>query len=162
MVDDLLSGIKDDVDLEETSNQPILNLYEAYLELQDKFDLERRLPNEPKGSDLKTAVRSLPSDLKLRLINQYVADIRIATEMPLSEEVTGTPKSAVDRIWEDRPLRRWIVKVLIISVIAFFFVLVGTVLTIGYLTGKITDGTFINTLMNTAVEVLKIIFGVGV
>lgn len=159
MVDDLLSSIKDEILVEDTTSVALQNLYEAYLRIQEAAELEVQLGDNPTGKELKEAVRHLPAELKLRLLNKYVEDQKTAMGLTVGETPVEGPKSPIDRIWEDRPLRRFIVKTLVVGVVGFIFVLLGVVVSIGYFTGKFTDGVLINTLLNTAIEVIKLIFG---
>ena len=75
-------------------------------------------------------------------------------EQPTTEE--STP---IERIWGDTVLRRWIVKFVITSTFGMMFLVVGAAIALGYMTGVFTDGVFFTAVINTATEIIKLIFG---
>jgi hypothetical protein len=62
-------------------------------------------------------------------------------------------------VWNDTILRRFIVKAVLITALVLLVATFGAALTIAVMSGKISDGVVVNTMMNSAMEIVKLIFG---
>lgn len=168
MVTDILHAVPDELVLGEVTadNRPVFNLYNQYLAIQRITVTSKQLDENSTGKDLKEAVQLLPVELRLKLINQFFNDQKIS--LGLSTETTtfaiqgDADESVVTTVMRDRKLRNWIIMFVMILIGVIVLMVIGSVIAIGMMTGSITDGFFVNTIMNTAIEVIKLILGSGI
>lgn len=156
MVNDILSDIKDSVLLTELKTEdPAYDLYQEYLLVADSYEKSVKLTDTATGADLKAAIDSLPSKEKLRLLHLYAESDKVETET----KHTSTKDSVVEKVWNDTYLRRFIIKTLIGTVVFLIIISIGAALAVAFMTGKISDGVIINSIMDTAIEIVKMMFG---
>jgi len=161
MVDRILDSIADDLRLGDVTevNDAIRNLVEAYNQIAS---LENRVfvTEDSTGRELKLLIGNLDSAIKIKLINKYEEDrTKMFNEAFKLEQPTTEESTPIERIWGDTILRRWIVKFVITSTFGMLFLVVGAAIALGYMTGVFTDGVFFTAVINTATEIIKLIFG---
>ena len=161
MVDRILDSIADDLRLGDVTevNDAIRNLVEAYNQIAS---LENRVfvTEDSTGRELKLLIGSLDNVIKIKLINKYEEDrTKMFNEAFKLERPTTEESTPIERIWGDTILRRWIVKFVITSTFGMLFLVVGAAIALGYMTGVFTDGVFFTAVINTATEIIKLIFG---
>ena len=161
MVDRILDSIADDLRLGDVTgvNDAIRNLVEAYNQIAS---LENRVfvTEDSTGRELKLLVGNLDNVIKIKLINKYEEDrTKMFNEAFKLEQPTTEESTPIERIWGDTILRRWIVKFVITSTFGMLFLVVGAAIALGYMTGVFTDGVFFTAVINTATEIIKLIFG---
>ena len=161
MVDRILDSIADDLRLGDVTgvNDAIRNLVEAYNQIAS---LENRVfvTEDSTGRELKLLIGNLDNVIKIKLINKYEEDrTKMFNEAFKLEQPTTEESTPIERIWGDTILRRWIVKFVITSTFGMLFLVVGAAIALGYMTGVFTDGVFFTAVINTATEIIKLIFG---
>ena len=161
MVDRILDSIADDLRLGDVTevNDAIRNLVEAYNQMAS-LECKTFVTKDSTGRELKLLIGGLDNAIKIKLINKYEEDRTkmineaFKLEQPITEE--NTP---IERIWGDTVLRRGIVKFVITATFGMLFLVVGAAIALGYMTGVFTDGVFFTAVINTATEIIKLIFG---
>ena len=167
MVDSILETIDNEAKLGELSavNPAIDRLIKAYLDYTAVATTDLPyLTEDSTGAELKAAIISLEPKLKLKLISKYNSDreeMLKQTYPTNTEEKTNVADTPIERIWEDTVLRRWIVKFVLIASFSMVLLVTGAAIALGLLTGAFTDGVFFSAILNTATELIKIIFGVS-
>ena len=161
MVNRILDSIADDLRLGDVTevNDAIRNLVEAYNQIAS---LENRVfvTEDSTGRELKLLIGNLDNVIKIKLINKYEEDrTKMFNEAFKLEQPTTEESTPIERIWGDTILRRWIVKFVITSTFGMLFLVVGAAIALGYMTGAFTDGVFFTVVINTATEIIKLIFG---
>ena len=161
MVNRILDSIADDLRLGDVTevNDAIRNLVEAYNQIAS---LENRVfvTEDSTGRELKLLIGNLDNAIKIKLINKYEEDrTKMFNEAFKLEQPTTEESTPIERIWGDTILRRWIVKFVITSTFGMLFLVVGAAIALGYMTGVFTDGVFFTAVINTATEIIKLIFG---
>ena len=161
MVNRILDSIADDLRLGDVTevNDAIRNLVEAYNQIAS---LENRVfvTEDSTGRELKLLIGNLDNVIKIKLINKYEEDrTKMFNEAFKLEQPTTEESTPIERIWGDTILRRWIVKFVITSTFGMLFLVVGAAIALGYMTGVFTDGVFFTAVINTATEIIKLIFG---
>lgn len=161
MVNRILDSIADDLRLGDVTevNDAIRNLVEAYNQIAS---LENRVfvTEDSTGRELKLLIGNLDNVIKIKLINKYEEDrTKMFNEAFKLEQPTTEESTPIERIWGDTILRRWIVKFVITSTFGMLFLVVGAAIALGYMTGAFTDGVFFTAVINTATEIIKLIFG---
>lgn len=161
MVDRILDSIADDLRLGDVTevNDAIRNLVEAYNQIAS---LENRVfvTEDSTGRELKLLIGNLDNTIKIKLINKYEEDrTKMFNEAFKLEQPTTEESTPIERIWGDTILRRWIVKFVITATFGMLFLVVGAAIALGYMTGVFTDGVFFTAVINTATEIIKLIFG---
>ena len=161
MVDRILDSIADDLRLGDVTeiNDAIRNLVEAYNQIAS-LEHKALVTKDSTGRELKLLIGSLDNSIKIKLINKYEEDrTKMFNEAFKLEQPTTEENTPIERIWGDTVLRRWIVKFVITSTFGMLFLVVGAAIALGYMTGVFTDGVFFTAVINTATEIIKLIFG---
>ena len=162
MVDRILNSIADDLRLGDVTevNDAIRNLVEAYNQMAS-LEGKTFVTEDSTGRELKLLIGGLDNAIKIKLINKYEEDRTkmINEAFKLEQPTTGEENTPIERIWGDTVLRRWIVKFVITATFGMLFLVVGATIALGYLTGVFTDGVFFTAVINTATEIIKLIFG---
>lgn len=158
MLDELLATISDDIKLSSITkelNPAVYGLIQDYKQVCNEVPGSILLTEEDSIGDLKSALNELPVEVKIDLFKKFI-------DQREKDHPKDSVKNTVLRsIWGDEVLRRWIVKTIVITAIVIFLLVIGSSITLGIITGKISDGALTNTLLNTAYEMLKLIFGAG-
>lgn len=163
MVDRILDSIADDLRLGDVTevNDAIRNLVEAYNQMAS-LESKTFVTEDSTGRELKLLISGLDSAIKIKLINKYEEDrTKMINEAFKLEQPTTEENTPIERIWGDTVLRRWIVKFVITTTFGMLFLVVGAAIALGYMTGVFTDGVFFTAVINTATEIIKLIFGVS-
>ena len=161
MVNRILDSIADDLRLGDVTeiNDAIRNLVEAYNQIAS-LEHKALVTKDSTGRELKLLIGSLDNSIKIKLINKYEEDrTKMFNEAFKLEQPTTEENTPIERIWGDTVLRRWIVKFVITSTFGMLFLVVGAAIALGYMTGVFTDGVFFTAVINTATEIIKLIFG---
>lgn len=161
MVDRILDSIADDLRLGDVTevNEAIRNLVEAYNQIAS-LEHKALVTKDSTGRELKLLIGGLDNAIKIKLINKYEEDrTKMFNEAFKLEQPTTEENTPIERIWGDTVLRRWIVKFVITSTFGMLFLVVGAAIALGYMTGVFTDGVFFTAVINTATEIIKLIFG---
>lgn len=161
MVDRILDSIADDLRLGDVTevNDAIRNLVEAYNQMAS-LESKTFVTEDSTGRELKLLISGLDSAIKIKLINKYEEDrTKMINEAFKLEQPTTEENTPIERIWGDTVLRRWIVKFVITATFGMLFLVVGATIALGYMTGVFTDGVFFTAVINTATEIIKLIFG---
>lgn len=163
MVDRILDSIADDLRLGDVTevNDAIRNLVEAYNQMAS-LESKTFVTEDSTGRELKLLIGGLDNAIKIKLINKYEEDrTKMINEAFKLEQPTTEENTPIERIWGDTVLRRWIVKFVITATFGMLFLVVGATIALGYMTGVFTDGVFFTAVINTATEIIKLIFGVS-
>ena len=163
MVDRILDSIADDLRLGDVTevNDAIRNLVEAYNQMAS-LESKTFVTEDSTGRELKLLIGGLDNAIKIKLINKYEEDrTKMINEAFKLEQPTTGENTPIERIWGDTVLRRWIVKFVITATFGMLFLVVGAAIALGYMTGVFTDGVFFTAVINTATEIIKLIFGVS-
>lgn len=161
MVDRILDSIADDLRLGDVTevNDAIRNLVEAYNQMAS-LESKTFVTEDSTGRELKLLIGGLDNAIKIKLINKYEEDrTKMINEAFKLEQPTTEENTPIERIWGDTVLRRWIVKFVITATFGMLFLVVGATIALGYMTGVFTDGVFFTAVINTATEIIKLIFG---
>lgn len=161
MVDRILDSIADDLRLGDVTevNDAIRNLVEAYNQMAS-LESKTFVTEDSTGRELKLLIGGLDNAIKIKLINKYEEDrTKMINEAFKLEQPTTEENTPIERIWGDTVLRRWIVKFVITTTFGMLFLVVGATIALGYMTGVFTDGVFFTAVINTATEIIKLIFG---
>ena len=161
MTQTILKDISDDIVLLNLSENDgtLYDLYNAYLEIEESVPGAVKLEDTATGKELKAAIEALPGKEKLRLINIYANEPVVpgaVTNSTIQDDLRAT---VVNKVWNDTILRRFIVKAVLITALVLLVATFGAALTIAVMSGKISDGVVVNTMMNSAMEIVKLIFG---
>lgn len=161
MVDRILDSIADDLRLGDVTevNDAIRNLVEAYNQMAS-LESKTFVTEDSTGRELKLLIGGLDNAIKIKLINKYEEDrTKMINEAFKLEQPTTEENTPIERIWGDTVLRRWIVKFVITATFGMLFLVVGATIALGYMTGVFNDGVFFTAVINTATEIIKLIFG---
>ena len=161
MVDRILDSIADDLRLGDVTdvNDAIRNLVEAYNQMAS-LESKTFVTEDSTGRELKLLIGGLDNAIKIKLINKYEEDrTKMINETFKLGQPTTEENTPIERIWGDTVLRRWIVKFVITATFGMLFLVVGATIALGYMTGVFTDGVFFTAVINTATEIIKLIFG---
>lgn len=161
MVDRILDSIADDLRLGDVTdvNDAIRNLVEAYNQMAS-LESKTFVTEDSTGRELKLLIGGLDNAIKIKLINKYEEDrTKMINETFKLEQPTTEENTPIEHIWGDTVLRRWIVKFVITATFGMLFLVVGATIALGYMTGVFTDGVFFTAVINTATEIIKLIFG---
>lgn len=155
LLDRVLQGVPD--------HRPLLERMgnsEAICALVDEYNLHSRtLFHVPEmvtgltiGADFKEALRQLDPDDQLRLLYKY------------SDVLHGRhklPKETVEKV-EERRLRHFVVRSVTIVGSAGVFLIAGAMVAFAYKSGALADGAIVSSIIGPAMEILKLIFQIGV
>lgn len=162
MLSDLVQTIEDDVvyndDLAD-SNPALYRLFESYIEIQPSLENAPEINEGGTGADLKAALKLIPVKDRLDLLTEYSNQLNGKGNSEKTKDNDNSNDSVANKIWNDVTLRRWLVKSLTRTAIGLMLLVTGAVIALGLMTGSIGDGVFVNTILNTAIEVMKLIFG---
>lgn len=161
MVDRILDSIADDLRLGDVTevNDAIRNLVEAYNQMAS-LESKTFVTEDSTGRELKLLIGGLDNAIKIKLINKYEEDrTKMINETFKLGQPTTEENTPIEHIWGDTVLRRWIVKFVITATFGMLFLVVGATIALGYMTGVFTDGVFFTAVINTATEIIKLIFG---
>ena len=161
MTQTILKDISDDIVLLNLSENDgtLYDLYNAYLEIEECVPGAVKLEDTATGKELKAAIEALPGKEKLRLINIYANEPVVPGTVTNSTVQDDLRVTVVNKVWNDTILRRFIVKAVLITALVLLVATFGAALTIAVMSGKISDGVVVNTMMNSAMEIVKLIFG---
>ena len=161
MVQTILKDISDDIVLLNLSENDgtLYDLYNAYLEIEGSVPGAVKLEDTATGKELKAAIEALPGKEILRLINIYANEPVVPSAVTNSTVQDDLRATVVNKVWNDTILRRFIVKAVLITALVLLVATFGAALTIAVVSGKISDGVVVNTMMNSAMEIVKLIFG---
>ena len=161
MTQTILKDISDDIVLLNLSENDgtLYDLYNAYLEIEESVSGAVKLEDTATGKELKAAIEALPGKEKLRLINIYANEPVVPGAVTNSTVQDDLRATVVNKVWNDTILRRFIVKAVLITALVLLVATFGAALTIAVMSGKISDGVVVNTMMNSAMEIVKLIFG---
>lgn len=157
LLERILSKFDDNVLLSDLTeaDTPAYTLYLCYLDVQAEHDNVAELPDDAKTGDLKSMIRQLSSEYQAELLDKRS---QYSEETNNSVSVGDDQDSFVKQIWNDVPLRRWIVKAMVYFAFFIITLAVGVGFATAYYTGNLSDGIFTNTVMNTGMEIFKLIF----
>lgn len=95
-----------------------------------------------KLSDFKDLLVKLPESLQLRMLNEY--------------KTNGCQEPEAVR--EDRQLKHWVVRTMVLVVAAISLIIVGAITAIGVRSGDFTQGPVVDSIINAAITILKLVF----
>lgn len=163
VVESILHRIKDNEPLVDqiAVHESVAELVKAYNKLSMAHNLEGResmyiVTGETFGSDLKRYIHHLPENEQIKLLDRYLlhfVDVAGA-EVPPPLPITTAEQEAVR---DERRLKHWVFKIAVLAGLFFFFLLMGAIVAI-LAHEKTTDNALIKTLMETAGEVIKLLF----
>lgn len=119
------------------------------------------------GSDLKLYIAMMTAYEQMKLMNRYLSNLAAAPTpakkkvVPVAEETDDADaESTIDHsdVKEDRQLRRFMIKTLFITVMVLLFIVIGAVIAIMVHNHSVPDNVLIKTIMQTAAEIIKILF----
>lgn len=122
-------------------DQALGRLVEFYNTTQEvgelpKADLDLKL------GDFKSLLIKLPESLQLRMLNEY--------------KTNGSQEPEAVR--EDRKLKHWVVRTVVLVFAAVALIIVGAITAIGVRTGDFTQGPVVDSIINAAITILKLVF----
>ncbi len=129
-----------------TASHPAAALVQAYREVAENEDDAPALSDEDSGLQLKQYIEALDSGYQVDLLAVYRNRMRPKQIMDDPEEV------------EKRKLKTFMIKGGFIFFCSLILVVTGSVLTLGYKQGVMPDSSFLSGLIDTASEILKLIF----
>lgn len=140
--------------------------------------LNERRPGQYPLGDLITAYEALAavnsniakieSDWTIDHLRDAVSKLTVA-ERNILTGMLGSDPSQCASPWayespkerEERQLWHFVIKVVVLSIIPTIMVLTGAVVILGLVSGKVSANFLTSTLLNTAMEILKLIVGTG-
>jgi hypothetical protein len=127
---------------------------------------------ETYGSDFKRYITYLPASEQLRLLNHYLSHFPMSAQGDVKREDGEEDKEDEDEeekdkkptpydaqvAKEERQRRFWLLKTVVYSTLALMFILVGAMVAIMVHNHSMPDNALIKTFMETAIELIKILF----
>ena len=156
MVEELLKELADDkvlnckcADPVPVCSSPVCELLSSYTKLTKK-DADLPAPESDwNGRDLKDALSvAEPKDVIPMLYTYQQASIN------------STPSYDYEApaVRDTRLHKQWISKALIITACIMLLVVAGAVIALGVMTGNLTNGPFVDTVLTAAMEIIRIVF----
>lgn len=155
---DLLNQVLQGVD----DNRPLLQRMETSEALrvlvdeynkfaQTLFEVPSAVTGLTEGRHFKAALRKLDPDAQLTLLKKY------------SDVLHGRHTQALENEKaEERKHRHWVVKATLIFVGCGILLIAGAMVAFAYKSGALPDSAVVSTIIKPALEILKLIFSVGV
>lgn len=111
-------------------------------------------------------VDKIDDDWTIDHLRKAVAKLTVAERTILTGMLSADPSQCASP-WayetpkerEERQLWHFVIKVAVISVIPTIMFLTGAVVILGMMSGKVSANFLTSTLLNTAMEIMKLIFG---
>ncbi len=165
VVENILHRIKDDEHV-----GPAINEHESVAELVKGYnrhaltnDFESRggmyvVTGETYGVDLKRYIHQLPAVEQLRLLDNYLKHFPDNSDGDELSTAAMVHIVESDAVREERRLKHWMVKTIITFCLFSIFTLTGAVIAIMAHNKQTPDSVFIKTIMDTAAEVIKLLF----
>lgn len=148
LVANVLKTIPDESSVVEiiASSQPAADLVKAYRELSINIDEAPVLNDIDTGAKLKEYIELLDSGYQVDLLAVFRNRLR-------PKQVLEDPEAV-----EKRKLRTWLIKAGFICASVFMVAVLGATVALGYKQGVMPDSSVLTGFINTAGEVLKLIF----
>jgi hypothetical protein len=127
---------------------PVHELFEAYKKLAENDDTIPLLTDENSGWDFKEALDQLSAEHQIALLYPYLR----ASSPQFEEE--ESPLEVRSRI----RLREWFIRLFGYSILVAVALLVGATVTIAVKEGKAPSSEFLETFLEYATEVAKVLF----
>lgn len=153
LVKAILKGISDDriIGNHIAIASPMRDLIEQYNKLAFNNDALPPVLSTSTGEQLKQAVAMLDPEIQVALLHKYsVATKTLDTPTLYAED----PIKA-----DERKFRIYVAKLFVTMIAIMMFVLMGVVIALSVKDGKLANEGVIQTLMETAGEIIKLIIG---
>lgn len=163
VVEKILYRIKDDdtVSVLIADDGPVAKLVKAYNRLALDAGGSTRpglyaLVGDSYGSDIKRYINYLPATDQLRLLDSYLYTFPDTEgDEPI---VVVPPPVETELVKDERRQRHWMMKAGITFLLVSLFTLLGAVIAIMAHNKQAPDSVLIKTVMDTATEVIKLLF----
>lgn len=106
------------------------------------------------GQELRAAVQQLPAQYQMEVLSIMLESKSAAG----SAAACPTPSLEQIDAMEDRKLRRWVIKAVVLMILFVCSVMTGAVAVIAVKSGQLPDTTFLKGMIDTAAEIAKLIF----
>ena len=147
----ILKGVCDNKKLHEYPQDSALRiLVDAYVKESVRNAALPAIDLQSTGGEFKLAFSRMEAAEKVTLMYNYL--VNIAADSPLAEILTKADEK------EDRHFRRWLIKSAVYLLGSLVFLIVGATIAIGVKTGVVSDNPAFASIVNTAMEILKLIF----
>lgn len=154
----ILKGIADDRTIDShrlINSAPLKEFIEQYNRIAAHNDNLPVVTSLTTGEQLKAAVEKMDPDDQVALLYKYSVATQTAESLPTPAPVTVAEDEQIKA--DARNVRVFMVKAMITMVAVFACIIVGATVAISVKSGVLTDTGVINTIMNTAGQIIRLI-----